>query len=42
MSVTAYFTLDPQSFDHLFLATLDERGQCIPNDGDKKGGRKGY
>ena len=24
------------------MATLDERGQGIPNDGDKRGGRKGY
>ena len=28
--------------DYKFLATLDERGQGIPNDGDKRGGRKGY
>ena len=33
---------DPKSFDYLFLATLDERGQGIPNDGDKRGRRKGY
>ena len=32
-------TLDPQSFDYSFLATLDERGQGIPNDGDKRGGK---
>ena len=25
-----------------FLATSDEMGQGIPNDGDKRGGRKGY
>ena len=31
-------TLDPNSFDYKFLATLDERGQGIPNDGDKRGG----
>ena len=35
-------TLDTKSFDYQFLATLDEMGQGIPNDGDKKGGRKGY
>ena len=35
-------TLDPKSFDYQFLAKLDERGQGIPNDGDKRGGRKGY
>ena len=38
-------TLDPKSFDYKFLATLDGRGQGIPNDGvcgDKRWGRKGY
>ena len=30
-------------FDYQFLATLDKRGQGIPNEGNKKGGgRKGY
>ena len=24
------------------MATLDERAQGIPNNGDKRGGRKGY
>ena len=33
-------TVDPKSFDYQFLARLDERGQGIPNDGDKRGGRK--
>ena len=35
-------TVDPKYFDYKLLATLDERGHCIPNDGDKRGGRKGY
>ena len=35
-------TLDPKYFYNWFLATLDERGQGIPNDGNKIGGRKGY
>ena len=35
-------TVDPKSFDHYLLATLDERGQGVPNDGDKRGERKGY
>ena len=35
-------TLDPKSFRYQFLATLDERGQGNPKDGDKRGGRKGY
>ena len=30
-------TVDPKSFDNQFLATLDERVQGIPNDGDKRG-----
>ena len=34
-------TLDPKSFDYQFLDTLDEMGQCIPNDGDKRGEEKG-
>ena len=34
-------TLDPKSFDYQFMATLDERGQGIPNDGEKREGRKG-
>ena len=42
LTTAVLLTLDPKSFDHYFLATLDERGQCIPNDGDKRGGRKGY
>ena len=28
-------TFDPKSFGYQFLATLDERGQGIPKDGDK-------
>ena len=35
-------TLDPKSFEYQFLATLDEMGQGIPKDGDKRGERKGY
>ena len=35
-------TLVPKSFDYYFLATLDERGQGIPNDGDERGGIKRY
>ena len=31
-------TVDPKSFDHYLLATLDERGQGVPNNGDKRGG----
>ena len=34
-------TVDPKYFDYKFLATLDERGQGIPNDRYKRGGRKG-
>ena len=34
-------TKDPKYFDCQFLATLDERGQGIPNDGDKRGREKG-
>ena len=34
-------TLDPKSFDCKFLATFDEGGKGIPNDGDKRGGEKG-
>ena len=34
-------TVDPKSFEYEFFATLDEREQGIPNDGDKRGGRKG-
>ena len=34
-------TLDPKSFDYSFLVTLDEKGQGIPNDGEKRGGRNG-
>ena len=34
------FTLDPKSFDYKFLATLDGRGQVIPNDGDKERGER--
>ena len=33
-------TVDPKSVDYQFLATLDERGQGIPNDGDKRGGER--
>ena len=36
-----YCTVDPKYFEYQFLATLDKRGQGIPNDGDKRGGRKG-
>ena len=39
---STYFTVDPRYFDYYFLDTLDERRQGIPNDWDKKGGRKGY
>ena len=41
MCVCLQGTVDPKSFDYEILATLDERGQGIPNDGDKRGGRKG-
>ena len=34
--------VDPKSFDYYFLATLDDRGQGIPNEGDIRGGRRGY
>ena len=30
-------TVDPKSFDHYLLATLDERGQGVPNEGIKEG-----
>ena len=36
-SVFQQLTVDPK-----FLAALDERGQGIPNNGDKRRGRKGY
>ena len=41
ISLYKHFTLDPKSFVYQFLATLDERGQGIPDDGDKRGGIKG-
>ena len=34
-------TVDPISFDYWFLDTLNERGRVIPNEGDKRGVRKG-
>ena len=33
-------TLNPKSFYYEFLATLDKRGQGIPNYGDKRGGER--
>ena len=36
------FTVDPKDLDYQFLATSDERGQGIPNNGDKEGERKGH
>ena len=35
-------TVDPKSLVYQFLDTLDKRGQVVTNEGDKKGGRKGY
>ena len=35
-------SVDQKSFDYQFLDTLDKRGQVVTNEGDKKGGRKGY
>ena len=35
-------TVASKCFEYQFLATLDERGQGNHNDGDKRGGRKGY
>ena len=34
-------TVDPKSFDYQFLDTLDERGQGIANEVDKRGGQEG-
>ena len=34
--------MDPKTFVYQFLATLGERGQGIPNEGDKRGEREGY
>ena len=34
-------TVGPKSFVYQFLDTLDERGQVVPNEGDKRGGWKG-
>ena len=32
--------MDPKYFGYQFLATSDKRGQGIPNDGDKRGGKR--
>ena len=34
-------TMDLKYFEYQFLATLNKGGQVIPNDGGKRGGRKG-
>ena len=32
--------MGPKSFVYQFFDTLDERGQVVPNEGDKRGGER--